>query len=48
LAQQLRGGFARHLAEFVTIEIRVARREISAQRALTKLTRETNGNALLA
>jgi hypothetical protein len=44
----LRGGLARHVAEFVTTEIRVARGEISAQRALTKLTPETNGNALLA
>jgi len=35
----------RHVAEFVTTEIRGARREISAQRALTKLTFEINGSA---
>jgi hypothetical protein len=48
LAWQLRGGFARHVAEFVTTEICGARREIPPQRALTKLTPETNGNAVLA
>jgi hypothetical protein len=38
----------RRVAEFVTTEIRGARREISAQRALTKLAPEINCNALLA